>query len=202
MPRLIIVCIFLGLFYGKTFSQKATTVKQLPEVCLSQTEIELYKLINEYRVQKGLPEVKLSVSLSFVARTHAIDQTGNYKSSTRCNLHSWSDKGSWSSFCYTADHKNVKKMWNKPRELTNYQGDGFEISYYSTYNYPSPQAFAKDILEGWKKSPNHNNVILNKNIWKNVRWQAIGIGVYGEYADVWFGKEEDKAGAPLPCAEE
>ena len=90
-------------------------------------------------------------------------------------------------------------MWDKPRELTNYKGDGFEIAFFSTYKYTTPAAFAKDILEGWKKSPGHNNVIINKSIWKKVKWNAIGIGVYGEYADVWFGKEEDSAGEPQPC---
>jgi uncharacterized protein YkwD len=83
--------------------------------------------------------------------------------------------------------------------LTNYQGDGFEISFWSTYIYPSPEAFAKDILAGWKKSPGHNDVIINKNTWKNVNWNAMGIGIYGEYANVWFGKEEDSAGEPAIC---
>jgi len=199
MPRLIAVCLLLILFSGKVYPQKETTNKQLPEICLSQTEVELYKLINEYRVQKGLPEVRLSASLCFVARTHAKDQTENFKESKRCNMHSWSKKGNWSSGCYTPDHRNAKLMWNKPRELTNYPGDGYEISFYSNNKYTSPAAFAKDILDGWKKSSGHNDVIMNKKIWKTLQWQAIGIGIYGEYADVWFGKEEDSAIKPLPC---
>jgi len=199
MPRLIAVLIVLILFSGKVYPQKETTNKQLPEICLSQTEVELYKLINEYRVQKGLPEVRLSASLCFVARTHAKDQTENFKESKRCNMHSWSKKGNWSSGCYTPDHRNAKLMWNKPRKLTNYPGDGYEISFYSNNKYTSPAAFAKDILDGWKKSSGHNDVIMNKKIWKTLQWQAIGIGIYGEYADVWFGKEEDSAIKPLPC---
>lgn len=90
-------------------------------------------------------------------------------------------------------------MWDKPRELTGYQGDGYEISFYSTHEYNSPSACAKDILNGWKKSSGHNDVIMNKSIWKNVNWQAIGIGIYGEYANVWFGKEKDSAAEPKPC---
>jgi hypothetical protein len=199
MTRLLLVCIFLVLFTANAYSQKAVPQKLLPEVCLTATEIELYRFINEYRVQKGLPEVKLSASLSFVARTHAKDQTQNFKDGNRCNMHSWSSKGEWSSCCYTPDHKKAKCMWDKPRELTNYQGDGFEISFYSTYTYASPDAFARDILNGWKKSPGHNEVIVNKSIWKNVKWQSMGVGVYGEYADVWFGKEEDSAGEPSFC---
>jgi hypothetical protein len=199
MPRLLVFCILSVLISVKAYSQMAVPEKLLPEICLSETEMELYRLINEYRIQKGLPEVKLSASLSYVARTHARDQTENYKESNRCNMHSWSNKGEWSSCCYTPDHKRAKCMWDKPRELTNYTGDGYEISFYTTYPYTSPAAFAKDALDGWKKSSGHNEIIINKSIWKNVKWQAIGIGIYGEYANVWFGKEVDGAGVPVKC---
>jgi len=199
MTRLLIVCLLFVLISSKAYTQKEIVVKQLPEICLTQTEVELFKLINEYRVEKGLPEVTLSSSLSFVARTHAKDQTENFKEGKRCNMHSWSNKGKWSACCYTPDHKKAKCMWDKPRELTNYQGDGFEISFFSTYDYSSPAGFAKDILNGWKKSPGHNDVIMNKKIWKNMKWKAIGIGIYGEYANVWFGSVKDNAGEPLQC---
>ena len=195
--RILVVGLMLVFATGKVFAQNEITVKLLPENRLTQTEIELYRLVNEYRVQKGLPEIKLSASLCFVARTHAKDQTENFKEGKRCNIHSWSDRGTWSSCCYTPDHKQAKCMWGKPRELTNYQGDGFEISFWSTFIYNSPQAFAVDILAGWKKSPGHNDMIRNKSIWKNQEWKAMGVGVYGEYANVWFGKDVDSAGKPL-----
>lgn len=199
MTRFFALCFILFFVAGKGFTQQVKTVNQFPETCLTSTETELYKLINEYRAQKGLPKVKLSTSLCFVARTHAEDQTANFKDGNRCNMHSWSNKGKWSSCCYTPDHKKAKCMWDKPRELTNYPGDGYEISFFSTYKYDTPEVFAKDILNGWKKSPGHNDVIMNKSIWKDVEWNAIGIGVYGEYANVWFGKEEDSAGEPKLC---
>jgi len=191
---------FITVFIaGNAFSQKGSQVNVLPETCLTPAEWHLYKLINEYRRQKGLPEVKLSKSLSYVARTHTIDQSENFKDGKRCNMHSWSDKGKWSSCCYTPDHKKSQCMWDKPRELTNYPGDGYEISFWSTYEYDTPEAVAEAILNGWKKSPGHNDVIVNKNIWKKVNWQAIGVGIHGEYTNVWFGKEEDKAGEPVIC---
>jgi len=202
MSRLSIVCFLLVLFSVKAYPQKGLAIKQLPEFCLTPVETELIRLINEYRFQKGLPEVRLSASLSFVARTHARDQQDNYKYSKRCNMHSWSNKGNWTACCYTPDHRNAKCMWSKPRELTNYRGDGYEISFYSSYTYPSATVFAKEILNGWKKSPGHNDVILNKSIWRDVRWEALGVGVYGDYADVWFGKEEDNADELLPCGKE
>jgi hypothetical protein len=199
MSRFLAVCLILLLFTSGSYAQKEVAVKQLPEICLTQTELDLYKLINEYRAQKGLPEVKLSASLCFVARTHAKDQTENFKDGNRCNMHSWSKNAAWSSCCYTPDHKKAKCMWDKPRELTNYQADGFEISFYSSFPYSTPEAFAGDILNGWKKSPGHNDVIMNKNIWKSMKWQSIGIGIYGEYVNVWFGATEDSAGEPLQC---
>ncbi len=199
MVRLQLAFLVFIVLSAKGFSQAVQAEKQLPEICLSSAEAELFAWINEYRVQKGLPKVKLSASLCFVAQTHAKDQASNFKQGQRCNMHSWSNKGNWTSCCYTPDHRNAKCMWSKPRELTNYKSDGFEISFWSTYKYPSPRAQAVDILDGWKKSPGHNDVIINKKIWKGVNWQAIGIGIYGEYANVWFGMEEDSAGLPQPC---
>ncbi len=199
MTRILIFCLILVLFASKCYSQKAAAEKKLPEICLIQTETELYKLINEYRSQKGLPAVKLSASLSFVARTHAKDQSENFKDGKSCNMHSWSAKGPWSSCCYTPDHKKAKCMWDKPRELTNYKSDGFEISYFSTYTFPTTAERAKDILAGWMKSTRHKEVIINKGIWKAMNWKAIGIGIYGDYANVWFGAEEDVAGEPGIC---
>ena len=36
------------------------------------------------------------------------------------------------------------------------------------------------------------HVMVNKGIWKNSNWEAIGVGIYKNYAVVWFGEEEDK----------
>lgn len=199
MSRYLFAIISCFLLAGYAFCQDANTTKKLPEICVNQTEIQLFNLINQYRAQKNLPKIKLSASLCYVARTHAIDQTENFIRGNRCNMHSWSAKGNWSSCCYTPDHKQAKCMWDKPRELTNYKGDGFEIAFWTTYKYTTPEAFAKDVLEGWKKSQGHNDVIINRNVFKNVNWQAIGVGVYGEYADVWFGEEIDSAGEPSSC---
>jgi uncharacterized protein YkwD len=191
---LIIVFNFINQLSAQTLSEKYIQ----PDTCLSASEQALYQLITEYRKSKGLKQVKLSKSLSYVAKMHAIDQTNSYKHGKRCNLHSWSDNGNWTACCYTPDHKQAACMWNKPRELTNYKGDGYEIAFWSTYQYATPYDFAMDILKGWKSSPGHNDVIINKNTWKNTDWNAIGIGIYGEYANVWFGKLEDEEGI-CPC---
>ena len=170
------------------------TFSQTTDVCVTTEEMELYKLIMAYRKQEKLSKIPLSKSLSYVAHQHAWDLQNNNPNNEKCNLHSWSNKGPWSSCCYTPDHKQALCMWSKPREITTYKGDGFEISSWS-----SEPMKAADALEIWKNSEHHNNVILNKDIWADAKWNAIGIAINGSYAVVWFGKDTDEEGEPENC---
>lgn len=86
-------------------------------------------------------------------------------------------------------------MWNKPSEIAGYEGPGYEIAYYS-----SAGATAVEGLEGWKRSPAHNPLIINEGIWSKATWRAIGIGFYKEYGIVWFG-ETDDASVAVVCSE-
>jgi len=171
----------------------------LPAFCLSETEQLLAQKINQYRVRKGLQAIPISKSLSFVARTHCKDLEQTYTHSGKCNLHSWSGNGNWTSCCYTADHRKAECMWSKPSELTSYTGDGFEIAYYNSLPPESAEAYAQDILDSWKGSPGHHNLIINRGTWDDVKWNAMGIGVWNGYATVWFGKVADPAGEPEYC---
>jgi len=162
------------------------------EVCLNAFEKQLYYEINAYRAKRNLPAIKLSHSLTMVAQIHCRDLAENRPhASGNCNLHSWSRKGPWTPCCYTPDHRRASCMWDKPRELTKYQGDGYEIAYFTTVVYPDAQSFAKDAVFNWSKSKGHNDVIINRGTWRNVTWKAMGVGYYGGYATVWFGKLDD-----------
>ncbi len=172
MRILLLSILFL---FGFTLSAQEAT----------KAEKELYDLVMKYRKQNGLKEIPMSKSLTKVAQIHAKDLKENQPVKGNCNLHSWSSKGEWSACCYTSDHAKARCMWDKPRELTNYKGNGYEISHWS-----GGTATAEGSLAGWKKSKAHNNVILNKGIWDD-EWKAIGIGMNGGYAVIWFGKEED-----------
>lgn len=152
---------------------------------LSEEEIKLYELVMEYRAKNGLPSIPLSVSLTKVAKAHVEDLQVNKPVTSKCNLHSWSDKGPWMACCYTNDHANANCMWSKPRELTSYKGNGYEISFWT-----SGSATATQALNGWKTSSGHNSVIINAGIW-NKKWNAIGVGLSENYAVVWFGHELD-----------
>ncbi len=160
------------------------------EICLSSEEKKLYDLIMAYRKSKRLPAIPYSAKLSKVAQAHVrdLEKNYNYENASTCNPHSWSDKGTWTSCCYTSDHKQASCMWTKPKEIAGYEGYGYEIAYYS-----SAGANATEGLEGWKKSPGHNPLIVNLGTWSKVKWQAIGIGIYGQYGVVWFGEEADES---------
>jgi uncharacterized protein YkwD len=160
------------------------------EVCLSAEEKKLYDQIMAYRKSKKLPPIPFSAKLSKVAQAHVRDLEENYEfdSESECNPHSWSDKGAWTSCCYTADHKQKECMWNKPKEIAGYTGNGYEIAYFS-----SAGANATEGLDGWKKSQGHNPLLINSGIWSKVKWQAVGIGIYGKYGVVWFGEEADES---------
>jgi hypothetical protein len=160
-------------------------------IVLSGDEFLLYQLIMDYRKANGKPVIPLSKALTFVAQTHAGDLTKNYRLNEKCDFHSWSKKGSWTPCCYTKDHANAECSWNKPGELTTYAGSGFEVAYFD-YRPAIPSV----VLEKWKKNPTNNEMLLTSGNWEKVTWNAVGIGMFGNYATVWFGKLADKDGEP------
>lgn len=153
---------------------------------LNSQEKELFKLITEYRKSLNLPEIPISRSLTTVAQTHVKDLQINKPVNNVCNLHSWSSNGKWQPVCYIGDKKSAQLMWSKPRELTSYKGDGYEIAFYSSDSVDVLKA-----LKSWKESVGHNDVILNRGMWARNSWKAIGIGIYKSYAVIWFGVEQE-----------
>jgi uncharacterized protein YkwD len=176
----ILITVFFFLIYGNSFSQ-----------VLSIEEKKLYDMIMEYRKEKRLPIIPLSISLTFVAQTHVKDLVNNKPDNVNCNAHSWSSNGNWTSCCYTPDHTQSKYMWSKPRELTSYQGNGYEIACGSNQCCSNFIMTADYALQSWKSSQGHNEVIINLGIWNDNNWGAIGIGLYKGFAVVWFGQEHD-----------
>ena len=162
---------------------------------LTPQEKELAKSINNYRKSLGLKPLNISKSLTYVARTHVKDsnenQPENQKDSRgiQGNLHSWSNKGNWKSVAYTSDHKYAELMWSKPSELTEYKGNGYEIS----MGVKGANATPIMALNGWKNSSGHNAVITEEGVWEKTV-NIMGVGIQGGYSHVWFGTVEDPAG--------
>lgn len=166
------------------------------DVCVSEKEKELFDIVNEYRKKRKLDPIPFSPSLTKVSQAHVNDLVSNYKfdPKAKCNPHSWSKKGDWTSCCYTDDHKKAECMWYKPREIAGYDSEGFEILYYSS-NGIDP----KEALEGWKASPGHHPLIINTGQWGKVEWKSMGIGIKGEYAVIWFGRIDDTSNQLKVC---
>jgi hypothetical protein len=149
---------------------------------LEPEERELYERINEYRNQNGLPSIALSPSLTLVANRHVQDLERNIGDLT----HGWSD-------CPydAANPETYECMWKAPQRLgTPYPGNGYENAHGGSGGY---QATAVSALESWQGSGDHNAVILNQGMWQSTQWNALGIGISGGYAVLWFGEEPDPA---------
>lgn len=153
---------------------------------LGPEEQRLFDLINRYRKENGLPAIPHAPSLTMVAQFHVRDLHFNQPNGGNCNLHSWSSSDKWSACCYTSDHSQAKCMWSKPKELTSYTGHGYEIACMSG---DSVDAFTA--LDIWKNSAAHNAVVINQGNWSVRNWKAMGVGVFKQYAVVWFGEEPD-----------
>lgn len=178
-----ILCLFgLSPKTETTIDQEATA-----NISFSAEEKQLFEIITQYRRSLGLPDIPLSPSLTKVAQLHAQD-LDTYPPKAPCNMHSWSSNGHWTPCCYLSDHSNMDCMHAKPRELTDYPGNGFENSFWH-----SNAATAEAAFNGWKNSPGHHAVMINDGQWKQP-WNAIGVGIYGKYAVIWFGREIDPAG--------
>ncbi|HOW26533.1 MAG TPA: CAP domain-containing protein [Bacteroidales bacterium] len=178
---------YLLMIIGLLFTESAAVTHPLP----TSAEYRLYEMINEYRAGLRLAPVPLSDKLCTVARIHARDLAENLPYDERCNLHSWSDKGSWTPCCYEKDHRQAPCMWDKPAELTGYRGKGYEVAYWNDFYYENPDDIVVDALRAWKKSRGHQTVIINAEMWHELEWRAMGVSVYKGYVLVWFGTEAE-----------
>ena len=199
MKKIFVIILFvLSLTILTSFICKQKQVVT-PDVCIGAEEQKLYTIIMEYRKKNKLPVIPLSKSLTYVAQQHCIDLDKNKPDTNACNAHSWSDKGKWTPCCYTPDHKQAERMWSKPKELTSYTDYGFEIAAGSSDMSDSYRITAELALKCWQGSTGHNNVILNKDIWKDRSWNAVGVAVYKGYSVIWFGSSLDKEKTPGLC---
>ena len=174
-------------------SEETRVIDALKAMGVSEKEAKLYYIINAYRESQGLQKLSFSKSLTIVARTHVSDSNNYTPENQRDsrgmqgNLHSWSNHVSWTPVVYTSDHEYAANMWSKPRELTSYTGNGYEISSWNSGNI-TPE----DALDLWKNSSGHNAVMTTQGNWSDLK--TMGVAIDGKYAHVWFGSAADPAG--------
>lgn len=195
LPKYALCCAGLVLLPAAALAQSAPGTIG---VCLNEAEATLATLVNGHRAGHGLAPVPVSRALSMVGQWHVWDLGSNAPAVGACNMHSWSGArpDRWSAVCYTPDHAQAAGMWNKPREITGnvYAGFGYELSAGGGGAISPAQAMAL-----WAASPGHNPVILNQGGWAGRTWRAMGVGLVGGYAVLWFGEQADPLGAIAPC---
>jgi hypothetical protein len=159
---------------------------RLPSAVAQSTTGGIAEAINAYRQANGLAAIPVSEELTRVAKAHVADLVA-HRPQDACNgnLHGWSPNGNWTSGCYNPnDQTTWPLMWNKPQEIAGYPGRGYEISAWA-----DPSINAEQALALWQGSPPHNDVILNRGIWADFPWGAIGGWVADGQACAWFGQE-------------
>jgi hypothetical protein len=99
-------------------------------------ECEVFRLVNDERAIRGLPELAWNDLLFNAARGHSIDMaTHNTLSHTGSDGNQASDRISFVGYEFRAYGENI------------------------AYNYPDPAA----VMVGWMESPGHRQNILNEN---------------------------------------
>ncbi|MDT8393548.1 MAG: SPOR domain-containing protein [Bacteroidales bacterium] len=187
-----LIASLLMLFALYAYSQKV-----VPEdFCISDDEYHLYELINAHRAINGLDAVPLSASLCYVARTHVVDLYTNHPDTSICNLNSWSDKGDWTPCCHNKYVPMEDCIRNKPKELTNYSGEGYELAYAEIFD-----THPDTVFRFWEKIDAASHFILNQDKWKDKSWRAMGVGIYKSYAVLWMGQRRDAMPAPETCSD-
>lgn len=148
---------------------------------------KLADMINDYRAANGLHRVLLSSKLTAVALLHARDLYHNRPHEKSGSLHSWSKSKRWHGGAFKRnDETTFSIMWDKPKELFGYPGYGFEVSVRDADTMPLA-------LKALQASKLHNDVLLNRGLWRDKRWnwQALGAVYYKGFACAWFGAESD-----------
>ncbi len=186
----------LLLFLFFSFSlQLSFAQKKIPSgFCVTQNEMELFNTINSIRQDYGKKPVKLSASLSVVARTHCNDLQQNHPDTSICNLSSWSDKGKWTPCCFNSYVPKPLCMKKKPKELTPYPYYGYELVAYfqDGYNLDS-------LVHLWADTKEVLDMLLTRGIWKEKKWVVGGVGIDSNYVSVWFGQKPDRVKQPHVC---
>jgi cell division septation protein DedD len=160
---------------------------------ISQDENILYNMINDMRVQSKLPTIPLSPELCKVAQVHIADLI-KYKPQDRgCSLHSWSGSGKWTACCNTKEVFGIQCMKSKPREITGYKGDGYELIYWG-----EDKATPADAATLWKQVDASADMILSRAKWIGYEWKAMGVGIHDGYAILWLGDSVSSSLPPKP----
>lgn len=181
LQRIRVLIILMVSFQTSGFAQT-----HFETLCLSQQELDVATQINAFRVKHNLAKIPLSRSLCYVADVHAKDLYLFYDENGGGSMHSWSDQGRWNECLYVNPRTDGRCMHNKPSELTEYQGLGFELVYYDNTENEDANA-----MKLWLENGTSKQMILNEGKYVAFDWNAIGVKIFNGYVVVWFGTTTD-----------
>lgn len=180
------------------FSFLVSAQNKVPdEFCISLQEKQLFDKVNTLLDEYDKKPVKLSSSLSYVAKLHVNDLQENRPDTSICNLSSWSDKGDWTACCYNSYVPDQECMWKKPKELTTYPYRGYELVVYFEDEYT-----IDSVINLWSESKQVLDMLLTRGNFKEKKWVCMGVGMNEHYVSIWFGQRADKLKAPDVCIED
>jgi len=185
------VAILTALLLSLTAQGQESTAGK---VCLTKEEARFAELINNYRKQNRMPEIPLSFSLTYVAKTHVSDLQINRPDTSICTTASWSNRGKWTPCCYNRYVLRPECMWDKPKELTSYNFRGYEL-----VHFEEGIVQVDSVFRLWRSTPEVADMLLNRAAHADKKWLAIGVGLSENYVSVWFGQRNDAAGRPGQC---
>ena len=176
-------------------SNRAYAQKKIPaDFCISPGEKTLFDAINTLLTDYDKKPLKLSASLSYVARLHVDDLLKNRPDTSICNLSSWSDKGHWTPCCYNKYVPDPECMWKKPKELTTYPYRGYEM-----VGYFEDEFTPDSVIQLWASQKEVLDMLLTHGNYSKKTWVVMGIGMNSHYVSVWFGQRPDKVKKPAVC---
>jgi hypothetical protein len=188
------LCWFLFLVLHPAFAYPQ--VHTVDNFCISVAEEKFAATINQFRKANRLSEIPLSVSLSYVAKTHVADLQLNRPDTCICTTGSWSNKGIWKACCYNSYLHKPECTWEKPKELTNYSFRGYEIVYMEE-SILKPDS----VVSLWFKIPEIVDFLLGRGTHSDKKWSAMGIGIGENYLSLWLGQRPDPNGKPTVCSQ-
>lgn len=163
--------------------------------CLNSEEVKLMKFITQFRLSQNLKPISLSSSLTTIAKIHLKDLEEN-SPSPGCSYHSWSNRGEWLPCCHTNNLISMECSFLKPKELTDYKENGFELIY---FEHEENISVSERSIKFWKQNPEFNDFLSNKNEWKSMNWKAMGVAVSKRFGIIWLGTEKDTKEMPNIC---
>jgi hypothetical protein len=164
-----------------------TSVNDSVAIEVSQDEIILYNMINDMRRQGKMQPIPLSSDLCIVAHTHIEDLIKWKPQEKGRSLQSWSNSGNWTSCDDPKDPSGIKCMKSKPKEITGYPGNGYELIFWG-----EDKATPADAADLWQQVEASSDMILCRGKWKGFQWKALGVGLKDGYAVLWLGDKIDK----------